>query len=235
MTGLVVLLSLLESCCRLSGRLVSFCRRMLDPIEEAQIIRDWDVSVPLPLSRSKRPSTLILDLDETLVHTSHDAVPNADLVVEVVSRKETSVFYVLKRPHLDVFLQVVSKYFSVVIFTASVKRYADAVIDVIDINRVVSKRFFRESCFVAGNASARASNLLIKDVARASSDLSSTIILDNSPVAFSMHKENGIAISPWFSDPNDRELLRILPLLLALRAVDDVRVVLGRKYQLPLS
>jgi TFIIF-interacting CTD phosphatase-like protein len=86
---------------------------------------------------------LVLDLDETLVHTTDVATAVYDCRVEIVTRKGHRVFYILKRPYLDVFLATLAVDFEIVIFTASIQRYANAVIDLIDVHNVVDKRFFR--------------------------------------------------------------------------------------------
>jgi RNA polymerase II subunit A small phosphatase-like protein len=54
--------------------------------------------------------------------------------------------YVLKRPFVDEFMQRMGQIFEVVIFTASLSKYADPVIDNLDKCRVVRHRLFRESC-----------------------------------------------------------------------------------------
>lgn len=60
--------------------------------------------------------------------------------------------YVLKRPGVDEFLRRMGELYEVVIFTASLSKYADAVIDTLDKHLVVSSRLFRESCsYFEGN------------------------------------------------------------------------------------
>ncbi|GME86109.1 unnamed protein product [Ambrosiozyma monospora] len=60
-------------------------------------------------------------------------------------------------------------------------------------------------------------------------DLSKVIIIDNSPVSYSFHKENGIMVEGWINDPDDMELMNLLPLLNSLRFTSDVRNVLSLK------
>lgn len=61
---------------------------------------------------------LVLDLDETLVHSHHDCAPrNAgaqptgppDFIVRVEIEKHPVRFFVYKRPHVDYFLETVRK------------------------------------------------------------------------------------------------------------------------------
>jgi RNA polymerase II subunit A small phosphatase-like protein len=53
----------------------------------------------------KGRKTLVLDLDETLVHSQFNAVKNPDYVIPVEMEGRTSNIYVLKRPGVDYFLQ----------------------------------------------------------------------------------------------------------------------------------
>lgn len=64
--------------------------------------------------------SLILDLDETLVHSSFDKVDNPDYIVKILSEDgEPLNIYVLIRPYLKEFLEAISPHFEIVIFTAS--------------------------------------------------------------------------------------------------------------------
>lgn len=52
----------------------------------------------------------------------------------------------MKRPRVDDFMKAVGEKFEVVIFTASLAKYADPVIDLLDKHRVCRHRLFREAC-----------------------------------------------------------------------------------------
>jgi len=171
----------------------------------------------LPQNVGKK--TLVLDLDETLVHSSFKYVPNADFIVPVEIEGTVHQVYVVKRPYVDEFLKAIDDRFEIVIFTASLAKYADPVLDFLDKCQVVHYRLFREACHHhKGN--------YVKDLSRLGRDLKSTIIVDNSPNSYLFHPENAIPIDSWFDDKNDKELLDLLPLLDDLTKVDDVRLVL---------
>lgn len=85
-------------------------------------------------ARSRKRVTLVLDLDETLIHTTTSARYQVfkngrkvfpDLVLEVPVQDKYCIFYVYLRPYLHTFLREISKWFEVVIFTASERRYAE--------------------------------------------------------------------------------------------------------------
>ena len=69
--------------------------------------------------------TLILDLDETLVHSSFKPPENPDLTLPVEIDGSINHVYVLVRPGTLEFLEVLSEYYEIVIFTASMQKYAE--------------------------------------------------------------------------------------------------------------
>lgn len=61
--------------------------------------------------------TLVLDLDETLVHCSVDPIETPDLTFPVTFNGKYYQVYVRKRPYLDYFLETVTKNFEVFILS----------------------------------------------------------------------------------------------------------------------
>ena len=59
-------------------------------------------------------------------------VPNPDFVIPVEIEGNVHNVYVLKRPFVDEFLARLGPQFEIVIFTASLSKYADPVIDNLD-------------------------------------------------------------------------------------------------------
>lgn len=166
--------------------------------------------------------TLVLDLDETLVHSSFTYIPDADFIIDIELDGATYKVYVRKRPGVDEFMRAVGKKFEVVIFTASLAKYADPLLDILDIDRVVSKRLFREACVQHyGN--------YVKDLSLLGRKLEHSIIIDNSPFSYMFQPDNAIPITSWFNDKNDRQLYDLLPFLDTLIDIDDVSTVLQQK------
>jgi len=166
-----------------------------------------------PNERSK--ICLVIDLDETLVHSSFKPVPNADFIVPVEIDGQVHQVYVTKRPHVDEFLRRVGNLFECVLFTASLAKYADPVADLLDPNQVFQSRLFRESCTLYnGN--------YIKDLSRLGRDIRRVIIIDNSPVSYIFHQDNAVPVTSWFDDMNDNELQALIPIFERLALVDDV-------------
>ncbi|KAJ4363441.1 hypothetical protein N0V83_009734 [Neocucurbitaria cava] len=171
--------------------------------------------------RFKGKKCLVLDLDETLVHSSFKILHQADFTIPVEIEGQYHNVYVIKRPGVDQFMKRVGELYEVVVFTASVSKYGDPLLDQLDIHGVVHHRLFRESCYNhQGN--------YVKDLSQIGRDLKDTIIIDNSPTSYIFHPQHAVPISSWFSDAHDNELLDLIPVLedLAGNQVSDVSLVL---------
>ena len=165
--------------------------------------------------------TLILDLDETLVHSSFVPFEKNDIILNVDFESVMYNIYVLVRPGAEEFIKKVSKYFEVVIFTASISKYALPLLDILDHEKKIKYRLTREHCtFLNG--------IYIKELKKLNRNLSDLIIVDNSPLAYAFDSDNGLPIKTWYDDPNDNELDKIYPLLEFLSRVNDVRQFINK-------
>ncbi|KAM0797473.1 NLI interacting factor-like phosphatase-domain-containing protein [Usnea florida] len=178
--------------------------------------------------------TLVIDLDETLIHSlAKGGRMSSGHMVEVklnttvgyggatLGPQHPILYYVHKRPHCDDFLRKVCKWYKLVVFTASVQEYADPVIDWLEQERkYFSARYYRQHCTFRNGA-------YIKDLSSVEPDLSKVMILDNSPLSYIFHEDNAIPIEGWINDPTDNDLLHLIPVLEALQYVIDVRTLLA--------
>ncbi|XP_018648668.1 putative nuclear lim interactor-interacting factor (nli-interacting factor) (nli-if) [Schistosoma mansoni] len=158
---------------------------------------------------------LVLDLDETLVHSSFKYVENADFVVPVEINGTVQQVYVRKRPYLDKFLKAIGPLFECVMFTASLRKYADPVCDYIDASSYFRHRLFREAC-VDHQCN------LIKDLSRLGRDVEQICIVDNSPISFLFQPSNALQIVSWFGDLADQALCELIPYLTGLASARTV-------------
>ncbi|KAF3344401.1 hypothetical protein VD0002_g2582 [Verticillium dahliae] len=184
----------------------------------------------------KYQKTLILDLDETLIHSmSKGGRMSTGHMVEVrlnqtyvgaggqtsLGPQHPILYWVNKRPYCDDFLRRICKWYNLVVFTASVQEYADPVIDWLESERkFFSARYYRQHCTFRQGA-------FIKDLSSVEPDLSRVMILDNSPLSYMFHQDNAIPIQGWINDPTDNDLLHLVPLLEGLQYVSDVRALLA--------
>ena len=167
-----------------------------------------------------KKKTLVLDLDETLVHSGFNKFNRkSDIVLNINIDGRNHTIYVLKRPYVDQFLKEISKYFEVFIFTASISQYATPLLDKLDKEKIFNGRLFREHCIYN-------SGLYLKDLNQIGKDLKDVIIIDNNPASYALNQENGIPILTWYDNLNDNELIKLIPLLKYLANVDDVRTVI---------
>ncbi|KAI9233291.1 MAG: HAD-like domain-containing protein [Podila humilis] len=172
------------------------------------------------------PITLVLDIDETLVHCATRPLESPDIIFPVEYNQETWEVYGRIRPGMLEFLEKMSEKFEVITFTASQECYAEALLKIIDPEKkFIKHRYYRDSCVpVFGN--------YVKDLRILNRDLSKVVIIDNSPQAFGYQISNGIPIESWYDDKSDRELAKVMTFLETLQGVEDVRPKIDEQYKL---
>jgi len=152
---------------------------------------DLDVVPKLPPVAAPDMYTLVLDLDETLVHYyEEDGMGNFDI-----------------RPGMHEFVhRMHSLGYEVVVFTAATQDYADWVMDQIDPQGCIHYRLYRQHALPWGP-------IFIKDLSQLGRDLDRMLIIDNVQENFMLQPNNGIFILPWYDDPHDTALFSLTPLL----------------------
>ncbi|CDR97201.1 Dullard-like phosphatase domain containing protein, putative [Babesia bigemina] len=170
-----------------------------------------------------RKKTLVLDLDETLVHSSFENKGGHDVTLSLQGENKSRHVYVNLRPFAREFVSAATRMFEVVIFTAATQDYANPVIDVIDCERRIRGRLFREYC-------THWNGCYIKDLDIFDRDPKDIVIIDNTPVSYYLQPNNAIPVSSWHDNRNDRELVQLLPFLRKLSTASDVVPLLNERY-----
>lgn len=173
---------------------------------------------PVSAKNSGKPC-LVLDLDETLVHSAFGQVAGADFKLELSLDNKPFSIFVIRRPGVEKFLTDLSQHYELVLFTASVSQYARSVVDVIDKGKVFDHLLFREHCTYYQGA-------FVKDLRKLNRPLEKTIIVDNSSLCYQWQPNNAIGISSFINDKTDRELLYCKEFLIKYSNVKDFRTVL---------
>mmetsp|Transcript_24348 Transcript_24348/g.23961 ORF Transcript_24348/g.23961 Transcript_24348/m.23961 type:complete len:205 (+) Transcript_24348:207-821(+) len=168
----------------------------VDPMSLRVESEDQLVLVEAPYMKTppSKVFTLVLDLDETLLHYEEKNEVEGELKI---------------RPGAPEFLAEMSKHFEVVIFTAAMKDYADWALAQIPTSNLITARFYREHALPF-------QGFYVKDLSRIGRTLSNMIIVDNIAENFQLQPENGIFIKSWFNDPKDTALTELAPLLKAI-------------------
>ena len=158
-----------------------------------------------PLDTKKYTYTLVVDLDETLVH-----------YIEEENRA-----FVQVRPYADYFLTEMGKYFEIVIFTAAAEDYADIVLNELDKNNAINFKLYRKH-------TEQINGIFIKDLSKLGRDISKVIIIDNNKDNFSLQPENGLHICSFVGDQNDDELYSLTEDLMKIvnSKKDDIRPII---------
>ena len=158
--------------------------------DQKNIQTDKFSDIPFIKEESKKEYTLVLDLDETLIHFSLNG------------ENEGQLFF---RPYLFEFLNSVSQFYEIIIFTAGVKEYAKIVLDIIE-NRIGKKifdyRLYRE------NTIPNDEGVFIKDLSKIGRNLKKIIIVDNTKENYELQNENGIEIKSYYGfDDNKIDII----------------------------
>mmetsp|Transcript_186 Transcript_186/g.477 ORF Transcript_186/g.477 Transcript_186/m.477 type:complete len:321 (-) Transcript_186:248-1210(-) len=175
--------------------------------------------LPPQEERFKGRKLLILDLDETLVHSSFRPIDKPDISLSIEMNGQTLHVFVAERPGVHDFLEKVAQTYEVVVWTASLAKYADPLMDILDPKGFITGRLFRPHC-------TKYNGVYVKDLSLIGRSMDDVLIIDNSPLAYSFHVDNAIPIKSWYDDPTDRELWHLMPILSGLAQVESIPAVL---------
>ncbi|CAD8121169.1 unnamed protein product [Paramecium sonneborni] len=150
---------------------------------------------------------IILDLDETMGHYND----------------KTGKF--IGRPGLVELLQGIKEDCEIIVFTAGLQSYADQAIGELQCDEYIDHRLYRHHTTFNGNN-------FIKDISKVGRPLERTIIVDNTPTNYELQQDNGLLVSTWIDQEEDKELFQLKDLIIkiAKAKTKDVRIAL-KKYR----
>lgn len=166
-----------------------------------------DLLPPPPPPPYQRPLTLVITLEDFLVHSEWS---------------QKYGWRTAKRPGCDYFLGYLSQYYEIVLFSSNYMMYSDKICEKLDpIHAFISYNLFKEHCVYKDG-------IHIKDIAKMNRDVGKVVMIDTDPNAYKLQPENAIPAKPWDGTPDDG-LLQLIPFLeyLATQQVNDVRPILS--------
>eukprot|EP00826_Nyctotherus_ovalis_P004811 TRINITY_DN11067_c0_g3_i4.p1 TRINITY_DN11067_c0_g3~~TRINITY_DN11067_c0_g3_i4.p1 ORF type:complete len:404 (+),score=93.23 TRINITY_DN11067_c0_g3_i4:665-1876(+) len=95
-------------------------------------------------------------------------------------------------------------------------KYANPLLDTLDPEHFIQHRLFRDSCKVTSKG-------FVKDLSLLGRQLKDIVIIDNTPVAYSLQPLNALPIKTWTEDREDTQLKDLLPIVKLLSKAYDVR------------
>lgn len=174
-----------------------------------------DKTIP-ELQFSSKEKVLFLDLDETLIHTEilQQTVNqrNQNHLLIFTDNKDAKYTYyenamvkINIRPGLIEFLYEMKQMYTLVLFTSSIKDYADAVIEKFDPgDKFFKHRFYRDQCLKSKN------NKLVKDFSVFPNlNLRNCLLVDNSAAHYVNMIDNGVPIINFTDNTEDLELVKL--------------------------
>ncbi|XP_005060224.1 PREDICTED: CTD small phosphatase-like protein 2-B [Ficedula albicollis] len=159
--------------------------------------------------RCKLQHTLVLELDGTLLYSSLLADGQQDATATFTTGFQASSYevHVKLRPHVQEFLESLSKTYEIFIYTTAKKDYAKKLLEVLDPKKKLIRHCLSQSDCVCSQG------CYWKDLTRLGRDLAKTVALDHTMQGFPAQAANWISVPPWSGDPEDEELLRLIPAL----------------------
>lgn len=202
------------------ARLKARVRNVLDFYNEPP----FEKLLPDPHPDYYRPYTLVIGLEDLCVHATWDREHG---------------WRIAKRPGLDYFLAYLFNYYEIVVFTNQHDQIAAPIIAKMDQypGYIMYPLFRSHTRYKDGKYikvclyspfSEIHTNLVLKDLNYLNRDLSKVIMLETNPDAWSMNPSNTIKMRPWTGDPNDKELVSLIPFLeyIVAMGIADVRPVI---------
>jgi RNA polymerase II subunit A small phosphatase-like protein len=172
---------------------------------------------------------LILDLDETLIHASEQAL-DRDPDFQI------GPYFVYRRPHLDEFIRRASEHFELAVWTSSGAVYAHQVVQHIFPNQTLRFVWASQRCTtvvdpLTGEYASIKDLKDLRKLKRLGLELRSVIAVDDTPFKYRRSYGNLVRVSEFTGDPADTELRWLADYLPTLVDVANIRLIEKRGWR----
>ncbi|MEM9770659.1 MAG: HAD family hydrolase [Cyanobacteria bacterium P01_D01_bin.73] len=168
---------------------------------------------------SDKSKLLVLDLDETLIHSCHEPLGRqCDF--------KTGDYFTYKRNNLDYFLIRCSRFFKMAVWTSSSSEYAARIVEKVFPEKAELEFIFSSSRCTPRWDHFRSEQYVVKPIKKIQKrgfKRQDIIIIDDDPRTFSGNYGNAIQVKKFLGQQNDDELVLLLKYLMLLRDCSDVR------------
>ena len=202
------------------------CMRIIVELRENKNKASFPNKVKI-LNPNNKKKLAVFDLDETLIHgvvNISNYKKEENIISITLPSQKIAKIGVNIRPNWKESIERVSKLYTIAIYTASHKSYADAVLNFLDPeNKYFYNRLYRSNCI---DCKIDGKDLYIKDMNIFEDfNIKDILIVDNSVMAFAYDLDNGIPILPYYNAEKDFELLFVAYYFESLYNCDDLRVI----------
>lgn len=173
---------------------------------------------------------LVLDLDETLVFSSEQALERpADLRI--------AGYHVYKRPHLDAFLDFAFARFRVGVWTSSGRLYAEPLVALLADGRALEFVWSAQRCSITRDwdTGGQLTEKRLSKLKKLGFRLEGIIGIDDTPSKYAKNYGNLVCVTEWTGDARDSELIDLMEYLTELDTVLNIRSVEKRGWRAKLA
>jgi len=178
----------------------------------------------LPEIKKDKEYSLILDLEDTLIHSKRDFNFRKKLNLCNINKK-----IIILRPYLLEFLQEMKQIFELILFSSNTPEYVNPIL-----NKIQKDKKYFDFVLYRHHITLDDEGNNVKNLELLGRDLKKVIIIDDISRYFKLQKENGINIKPFYGNVNnDGNTLKILGEILQKIRKDavntrDIRISLDK-------
>lgn len=208
------------------------------PISDYSVTHGSGKLLPPKAEADLNKNTLVVDVDETLVHSSFSPMTTPDFVFpfkpdnqDIYDKKKNTkndtndpelIISVRIRPFAEQFISELSNYYEIIIFSNFGKNYTDEILSHIDPDHKVKYTLYQDSILEFNGTP-------VKDLSLLGRDLNRTIIVDNNQASYLLQPYNAIQVTTWYRNKKDTELQKIMKFLIENHKVTDIYSILVQK------